>query len=85
LKGAGLRLERRTLDHMSPENKELQRLAVYTGLISAIAVMLVVPVYLGHLLDEYWGTDPWMMLVGLFVGCIATFFELFWLLKRDRD
>jgi F0F1-type ATP synthase assembly protein I len=46
---------------------------------------LVTPIYVGHLLDEHWGTDPWLMLVGLFAGSAATFFEVFWLLGWDRD
>ncbi len=74
-----------TPERMSPENKEYRRLAVYTGLISAIAVMLVVPVYVGHLLDEHWGTHPWLMLAGLFAGSAAALFEVFWLLRQDRD
>ncbi len=70
---------------MSGGSRDYRRLAVYSGLISAIAVTLVVPIYLGHLLDDRWGTRPWLTLVGLLAGTCGAFFEVFRLLQQDRD
>lgn len=70
---------------MSSGNRDYRRLAVFTGLISAIAVTLVGCVYLGHLLDESWGTRPWMTLAGLLVGTVGAFVEVFRLLGQDRN
>jgi F0F1-type ATP synthase assembly protein I len=70
---------------MASGDNHARRLAVFTGLITALAVTLVGCVYLGHLLDERYRTDPWLTLVGLLVGAGAACFELFRLLGRDQE
>lgn len=70
---------------MSSGNKDYRRLAVFSGLISAIAVTLVGAIYVGHWLDERWGTRPWLTIAGLCVGTAGVAFEVFRVVSRDRS
>ena len=51
------------------------------GRFSQIALMLpssiAVGLGFGYLLDRWWGTGPWMLLVGTVLGVIAGFVNLY--------
>jgi len=44
--------------------------------VTSIAAEMAVPAFLGHLADERWGTEPWLVSVGALLGCTAAFWHL---------
>jgi len=56
------------------------------GLLGGLAFMLALSVLLGavigHYLDQRWGTEPWMTLVGTLLGTAAGFYEIFNTLRQ---
>ena len=40
-----------------------------------LAITVVVLFFLGKWLDSRWGTSPWLMLVGLFLGIVGGLFK----------
>jgi ATP synthase protein I len=67
---------------MSPGERRdlslLSLLSVGTVLVSCI----VLGYLLGHWLDGKWGTDPWLGVVGVVLGSLAGFLELFRTVSR---
>ncbi len=51
--------------------------ARYSGLGIQMAVSLAVPLYLGWWLDERYGSSPWGILVGIFLGLFSIFSLLY--------
>ena len=49
----------------------------HAGIGLEIAVPVAVFVYLGYKLDERWGTDPWLVVVGAMLGMTVGFYNLF--------
>ena len=58
--------------------------AKYLSIGAEIAASLGVPILAGHLLDDYFGTSPWLILAGCVVG-IALFTALAVRLAADRS
>lgn len=48
----------------------------FTGAGFAFAAMVGVMAYLGHLADESWGTDPWLLVVGAMLGVALATYDL---------
>lgn len=44
--------------------------AEYVGLGAEIAVSMAFPIVAGYLLDDYFGTSPWLVLTGVVVGML---------------
>lgn len=62
----------------SRNKKDLMRdYARYSGLGIQMAVSLAVPLYLGWWLDERYGSSPWGILVGIFLGLFSIFSLLY--------
>jgi len=57
----------------------LKLLTVGTVLVACI----VVGYLLGSWLDRSWGTRPWMVVIGVFLGTAAGFLELFRTVNRS--
>jgi ATP synthase protein I len=48
-----------------------------------LAVTIIVGAFLGYLLDRWLSTGPWLMLVGLLLGTVAAFRNLYRVLSRE--
>jgi F0F1-type ATP synthase assembly protein I len=54
------------------------------GLQFAASILLFL--FAGRWLDERWGTSPWLLIVGVFVGASAGFFAMYrQLVVRPRE
>jgi F0F1-type ATP synthase assembly protein I len=51
--------------------------AQFAGLGLQLAVCIVGGLYLGQWLDRRLGTDPWLMITGVFVGFGASFYSMY--------
>jgi F0F1-type ATP synthase assembly protein I len=60
-------------DQPSPPVQAAKYLGVGLTWVASTGLFL----YLGSLLDERWGTEPWLALVGAFVGAAAGFYYLY--------
>lgn len=49
----------------------------YFDLGLTMALGIAVLAYLGHKLDQRWGTDPWLTLTGSVLGVVIGFINLF--------
>ena len=47
-----------------------------------LVVATMVGVFLGYLLDRYLGTRPWLMVVGVVIGAIAGFLNVYRFVQR---
>ncbi len=71
---------------MKPSNEgspKMMAMAMRIGI--QLVVATVVGVFLGYWLDEVFGSKPWLMIVGLLVGAVAGFRDVFRLLKNGLD
>jgi ATP synthase protein I len=64
------------------EPKKLTDYAEYISLGAEIAGALLVPIFIGYWLDEYFETSPWLLLVGCLTGIVNIFILIFKLNKR---
>jgi ATP synthase protein I len=61
-----------------PEPKtRLQTLGPYLTMGMELAFAVVGMFLVGRWIDSLWGTDPWVMIVGLFVGVTGGFIRFF--------
>jgi len=58
--------------------------ALYSTIIFIIPSALIGGYFLGSALDEQFGTDPWLMVIGVFLGGTGAFVELFRVLSRGE-
>lgn len=68
---------------MDPDAKKLLRRASqysYIGIFFGVAV--AIGYFAGHWIDGRYHTDPWCSIAGLLVGIIASFRELYRLVRR---
>ena len=61
-------------DNKPPASVELSRYLGY-GLTWAMATLLFL--WLGTLADKWLGTDPWLTLIGAFVGATGGFYHMY--------
>lgn len=54
----------------------------YVSLGGEIAAALFIPILIGYWLDEYFGSSPWILLIGCGVGVVNIFILIFQLNKR---
>lgn len=50
---------------------------------SSIAIQMVTPAALGYWADSAWGTRPWLLIVGVFLGFGVALLEIVDLAKRS--
>jgi F0F1-type ATP synthase assembly protein I len=60
-----------------PKRNPTAQAAKYLGVGLTWAGSTALFLYLGSLLDGVWGTEPWLALVGAFVGAAAGFYNLY--------
>ena len=39
---------------------------------------------IGYLLDLWWGTEPWMVIIGFVLGCYTGFMRI-WAMLKEQD
>jgi F0F1-type ATP synthase assembly protein I len=52
--------------------------------ITSIAVEMALPAFLGHLADEHWHTEPWLVAVGALLGFATAMVHLLALAKQSN-
>ena len=71
-------------DHTPPPRKT-QGAGSYLGHGLQFAVSVVLFLYLGQWLDRKLGTDPWLLLVCLFLGAGGSFYSIYRRLMADLE
>ncbi len=71
---------------MEENDRKLMRML---GVLSTVGLTMVLATvigfFIGHKLDEWFGTSPWLTMVFLFLGIIAGFRNLFLYAKRSQE
>jgi ATP synthase protein I len=68
------------------EKKAYKQLLRFSSIGLEMGFSVAIGVGIGYLLDSYFDTKPWFLLIFFFVGIAAAFRSLFSLLKRfDKD
>lgn len=49
----------------------------HVGIGFELAIPVALCVFIGYKLDERWGTDPWLVVLGAAIGMTAGFYSLF--------
>ncbi|HEY4479085.1 MAG TPA: AtpZ/AtpI family protein [Candidatus Paceibacterota bacterium] len=62
--------------------KELKLVNFALELGFTIAIPIVLLALLGRLLDRWWGTSPWLLLIGIFVSMIVSIALIY---KKTKD
>lgn len=57
----------------------------YAGLGLQFAASIIVFLYLGQWLDRKLGTEPWLLLIGVFLGAGGSFYSIYRKLMRDQE
>jgi len=73
-------------DRPDPEVRERStgaQAGVYLGLGLQFALAILLFVYLGQWLDRRFGTEPWLLLIGVFVGAGGGFYSIYRKLMTD--
>jgi F0F1-type ATP synthase assembly protein I len=69
---------------MTGKNDSYRRLSVYLGVIFLLPSTLLGGLYAGYLLDRYLDTSPWLTVLGLALGIVGAFWQLFRLLSGNE-
>ena len=64
------------------KSNSYRRLAIYSSVIFLLPSTLLGGYYFGYVLDDFFGTEPWISLAGLLLGGAGGFVHLFRLLNR---
>lgn len=74
-----------------PRNGGSLRSLALVGQGFSFAAIVGVMAWLGHLADEKFGTDPWLLIAGTLVGVVVAVYDLIRMLQawerkgQDRD
>lgn len=52
--------------------------AEYAGIGLQLAASVLIFLFIGQWLDERFGTEPWLLLAGVFIGAGAGFYSIYW-------
>lgn len=66
-----------------PPPNPYRLLAIYTSLIFLMPASLLGGYFLGSQLDQYLGTSPWFLIIGVLLGGAGAFIQLFRILKKE--
>ena len=68
------------------KDDSISKYASYLSLGLEIAVGIALPILIGYWLDDYFGTSPWLLLVGCLMGVVSVFVIIFRLNDRfDKE
>ena len=71
---------------MEEETKKMVRTLGYVSTIGiSMAAAIGIGAWLGLYLDKKFGTEPWLLLVGLGLGVAAAFRNLYRMYKKVKD
>jgi ATP synthase protein I len=74
---------------LSDRDSFLIAFGVYGAVGFQLVASFLIGVFVGQWLDKKWGTDPWMMFLGLILGAGGGFYNLFrlvdWKNKRKGN
>ena len=62
---------------MARQKKPMQQYLRYTAVGVEMGLSVLAGLFIGNLLDGFFGTGPWLMLVFLILGCVAGFRALY--------
>ena len=69
-----------------PPNKERKEMLKAVSMVTQVGVTILVCIglgfFIGIMLDRWLGTDPWMLLIFIFLGIVAAFKSLYEQFKR---
>jgi F0F1-type ATP synthase assembly protein I len=65
----------------SDRDSLLMAFGIYGAVGLQLVVALLAGVFLGNWLDRKWGTAPWLLFLGIILGCGGGFYNLFRLMK----
>ncbi len=70
-------------DDKQSQNREI---TMGIALVSQMAVAMLVPIFVGifggHALDQWLGTEPWVLLIGIAVGIAAGYRNVWHMVRR---
>jgi len=64
--------------------KAIKALGILSTVGLAMALSIAIGAYGGYLLDKKFGTSPWLSLIGLGMGIVAAFRNLYVMYKRTK-
>ncbi|MFN2398832.1 MAG: AtpZ/AtpI family protein [Gemmatimonadaceae bacterium] len=64
-------------EHHTKETEGAPSVATYAGAGLQFAAAIIVFLFLGQWLDRRLGTDPWLMMGGVFLGASAGFYSMY--------
>ena len=71
---------------MEEETKKMMRtLGYFSSIGISMAAAIGIGAWLGLKLDEKFGTEPWLLLVGFAFGVAAAFSNLYRMYKKVKD
>ena len=70
---------------MGIEKKMLVQMGFYTALVTEMCLSVAVGVVGGYYADQYLGTSPWLIVLGLIVGMVAGVHNLIRIVKRFQS
>jgi F0F1-type ATP synthase assembly protein I len=71
------------LEPESEDRRQARSFGRYAGVGLQFAVAVIVFLYAGQWVDNRLGTDPWGMIIGVFVGAGAAFYSMYHRLMAD--
>ncbi|MGO4889150.1 AtpZ/AtpI family protein [Anaerobacillus sp. MEB173] len=57
--------------HKKPQKQMFRAMAAMSAILSYLVGPVLVGVFGGRWLDQYFGTEPWLLITGIFVGLAA--------------
>jgi F0F1-type ATP synthase assembly protein I len=70
--------------HESDDARAARTASKYAGVGLQFAASIVLFLYLGQWVDRRFGSEPWGLLVGVFVGAGAAFYSMYSRLMADQ-
>lgn len=55
----------------------LGTIGAYTGIGIELALYIIIFLLIGRFLDNRWGSEPWLMILGTAIGFVAGFYSMF--------
>lgn len=70
---------------MAQENRPFRQYLRYSTIGIEMGLSVIIGLLVGKFLDDFFGTDPWLLLTFLLLGLAAGFRGVFRLMRRMKD
>ena len=70
---------------MTQENRPFRQYLRYSTIGIEMGLSVIIGLLVGKFLDDFFGTDPWLLLTFLLLGLVAGFRGVFRLMRRMKD